>query len=124
MSVHARDALTREEIVLIAHRIGLSCVIKAFGVGLRTGLIPLVKVPTRGKNILDMLMAPADTEYNVKVISSAARSDHKAILATSGALPGDRTRPHPRRTFRRRTPGQHATMLQALSALGEGDRPS
>ena len=36
MSVHARDALTREEIVLIGHRIGLSCVIKAFGVGLRS----------------------------------------------------------------------------------------
>ena len=29
----------------------------------RTGLIPLVKVPTRGKNILDMLMGPADTAY-------------------------------------------------------------
>src|SRR6218665_2474188 len=34
MGVHAHDALTREEIVLTAHRIGLSCVIKAFGVGL------------------------------------------------------------------------------------------
>src|SRR6218665_902880 len=37
----------------------------------RTGLIPLVNVPTRGKKILDMLMAPADTVYQVKVLSSA-----------------------------------------------------
>lgn len=50
----------------------------------RTGLIRLVKVPTKGTNILSMLMGSADTSYQLKVIASAVRSDHKAILATVG----------------------------------------
>lgn len=50
----------------------------------RTGLIPMVNALTRGENILDMMMALINSTYQVKVIVSAVRSDHRAILATSG----------------------------------------
>src|SRR6218665_1030453 len=81
----------------------------------------LFKVPTRAKNILDMLMSPADIAYQVKVFASAVRSDIKAILATVGTPPRDRTKRQTKRTFRRRTSGQHASLLQALSTFNEAD---
>src|SRR6218665_430522 len=80
-----------------------------------TGLIPLVKVPTRGKNILDMLMGPANTEFQVMVIASAVRSDHKAILAPVGTPPRYRTKRQTSRTFGRRTPRQHAAICYRRS---------
>src|SRR6218665_2670259 len=67
---------------------------------------------------------PADSAYQIKVITSAVRSDHKAILATSGTPPRDRTKCQNRRTFRRRTPGQHASMLQMLSAFNDEGQQS
>src|SRR6218665_1288679 len=48
-------------------------------VSIRTGLVPLVKVPTRGGKILDMLMTSIPGQYNIKVITSTVRSDHRAI---------------------------------------------
>src|SRR6218665_566451 len=88
------------------------------------GLIPLGDEPTRGSKVLAMLMAPADSASQIKVITSAVRSDHKAILATSGTPPRDRTKCQNRRTFRRRTPGQHASMLQMLSAFNDEGQQS
>ena len=79
----------------------------------------MVGVPTRSGSILDMLMAAINSAYKVKVIASAVRSDHKAVLATKGPLPRDRTKSSKRQTFRRRTPGQHARMLQKLSTFNE-----
>src|SRR6218665_3209204 len=80
-------------------------------------LLPMVGVPTRGEKILDMLMAAMNSAYKVKIIVSAVRSDHKAVLATTGPLPKDRTKTSKQHTFKRRTPGQHARMLQKLAAL-------
>src|SRR6218665_3092410 len=69
-----------------------------------------------------MLMARADTVYQVKVISSAVRSDHKAILAIFGTPHRDRAKSPTGRTSRRRTPGQNATILQVLASFNdEGD---
>src|SRR6218665_2105293 len=45
----------------------------------RTSLVPLVHTPTRGKNILDMLMTSLPQLHQIKVVASAVRSDHKAI---------------------------------------------
>src|SRR6218665_2537963 len=98
--------------------------LKVSEVTARTGLIPLVNAPTRGNKVLDMLMAPADSAYQIKVITSAIRSDHKAILATSGTPPRDRTKCQNRCTFRRLTPGQHASMLQMLSAFNDEGQQS
>ena len=70
-------------------------------VSIRTGLVPLVKVPTRGGKILDMLMTSIPGQYNIKVITSTVRSDHRAILATDDYKVQDRST---KRCFRRRTP--------------------
>ena len=58
-----------------------------------TSLVPLVNAPIRGNKILDMLMAPADSAYQVKVITSAVQSDHEAILATCGTPMGQNKMP-------------------------------
>src|SRR6218665_1716602 len=81
----------------------------------QTGLIPLVTAPTRGGKILDMLMTSSPTSYLVKVITSAVRSDHRAILATSEEGVRHRTKTTFQKKFRRRTPGQHASLLQHLA---------
>jgi len=61
-------------------------------VSARTGLLPLVFTPTRGGKILDMLMTSVPHRYLVKVIKSAVRSDHSAILANTEAGIRDRTK--------------------------------
>jgi len=50
----------------------------------------------------------------VKVITSAVRTDHEAILATPGEEIQDRTKTSSTRTFRRRSSGQHAELLYHL----------
>jgi|SRR6218665_1165299 len=72
-----------------------------------------------GVKILNMLMAAMNSAYKVKIIVSAVRSDHKAILATTKPLPKDRTKTSKQHTFRRRTPGQHAVMLPKLATFNE-----
>ena len=49
----------------------------------RTGLTPLVKVPTRGDNILDMLFESEPSYSNIKIVTSVVKTDHKAIIATA-----------------------------------------
>ena len=49
----------------------------------RTRLTPLVKVPTRGDNILDMLFESEPSYSNIKIVTSVVKTDHKAIIATA-----------------------------------------
>src|SRR6218665_1761446 len=49
----------------------------------RTGLIPLVSVPTRGTKILDMVMTSIPYQYTIKVLASTVKSDHMAVLAVT-----------------------------------------
>src|SRR6218665_2604970 len=84
-------------------------------VSARTGLQPQVKTPTRGEKVLDMLMTSAPSSYLIKVITSTVRSDHKVILATSEAGVRYRTKMSYLKKFRRRSPGQHAKLLQQLA---------
>src|SRR6218665_856304 len=64
-----------------------------------------------------MIMTSAPSGYQ---ITSSARSDHRAILATSETGVRDRTKASYQKTFRRRTPGQHATLLQQLALFNSG----
>src|SRR6218665_3618241 len=80
----------------------------------RTGLTPLVNVPTRNNKILDMLMALPGASYHIKVITSTVRTDHRAVLATTGEQVKDRAKKSEKRLYRRRTPGHHAKLLQHL----------
>jgi len=53
---------------------------------IKTGLTPIVKEPTRRNNCLDRIFV-SDSELcytDVKVVNSAIKSDHKAIIAYSG----------------------------------------
>ena len=52
----------------------------------RTGLTPLVKTPTRGDNILDMIFVSEVCYPSVKVVTSAVKTDHKAILAIADRI--------------------------------------
>src|SRR6218665_2979438 len=61
-----------------------------------------------------MIMTSAPIGYQIKVITSSARSDYRAILATS------ETGVSYQKIFRRRTPGQHATLLQQLALFDSG----
>src|SRR6218665_4213309 len=83
----------------------------------RTSLVPLVHTPTRGKNILDMLMKSLPQLHQIKVVASAVRSDHKAIIATHDDGTRDRTKTSCTKQFRRRTPGQHADILPHMRGI-------
>src|SRR6218665_2313362 len=80
----------------------------------RTSLVPLVHTPTRGNNILDMLMTSLPQLHQIKVVASAVRSDHKAIIATPDGGIRDRTKSSCTKQFRRRTPEMHADLLLYL----------
>ena len=44
-----------------------------------SGLVSLVRAPTRGPNFLDRIYSSAQIDCNVKVVKSAVKSDHSAI---------------------------------------------
>src|SRR6218665_1496333 len=84
----------------------------------RTGLIPLVNVPTRGSKTLDMFMSTPPQRHNIKVVSSSVRSDHKAVLATA-FVSSDRSKTSKKKLYRRRTPSQHASLLNDLRSFDD-----
>jgi len=53
----------------------------------------------------------------VKVVTPTMRSDHKAVIAYAGAPPCQLNRTRERRVFRRRSPSQHAVVLQHAPAV-------
>lgn len=86
-------------------------------VSTRTGLLPLVTDPTRGKITLDMLMTSKPGLYTVKVITSPIRTDHKAIVATNVGRFTDLSKTRSKIYFRRRSPDQYASLLGSLRSL-------
>src|SRR6218665_981327 len=84
----------------------------------RTRLIPLVKVPTRGSKTLDMFMSTPPQRHNIKVVSSSVRSDHKAVLATA-FVSSDRSKTSKKKLYRRRTPSQHASLMNDLRSFDD-----
>ena len=82
-----------------------------------TGMVSLVHQPTRGPAILDRLFASEECFSSVKVLASAVKSDHRAIIAVpSGPIIGrKKTRRHV--VTRRRSPQQHAALLNLLNLV-------
>jgi len=83
----------------------------------RTGLTQVVRQATRGNNVLDrVLVSSPDLYSKVRVVKSAVRSDHKAIVALA-----DRSHPLPKtrvqRPYRRHMPVQHARFLQNAATI-------
>src|SRR6218665_1851526 len=83
----------------------------------RTGLIPLVNEPTRGGKVLDRLFVSRPSYTNVKILTSAIKSDHRAIIATDGRLITSRTKNPVVVNFRRRSPEQNASLLRLLAEM-------
>ena len=67
-------------------------------------------------------MISAPQKYQVNVIGSAVRTDHSAVLATTEAGVRDRTKTSYKRSFRRRSPEQHAHLLLHLGNFDSGDK--
>lgn len=82
---------------------------------IRTGMTSLVTQPTRLNNVLDRLYV-SDFDYSgVKVVQSAAKSDHRAIVAYSGRVKGSVGKTRRVCTFRKHTTAQHACFLAGAS---------
>ena len=77
----------------------------------------IVDQPTRGVNCLDKIFVSELCYANVKVVTSAVRSDHKAVIAYNGPrLPAVNKQRH-RRAFRSRSPDEHAQFLRHITQL-------
>jgi len=83
----------------------------------RSALNPLVNRPTRGANILDRIYVNDCCYDDVKVVASSVRSDHKAVVAYTGAAPQQLNKTSERQVFRRRSLMQHALFLKHASSL-------
>jgi len=72
----------------------------------------IVNQPTRGTNILDRIYVSGLDYESVQVVTSSMKSDHRAVIAYTGPQKRDLNKRGERRTFRKRTPTQHAIFLQ------------
>src|SRR6218665_2385479 len=79
------------------------------------GLVPLVHQPTRGTAVLDRLYASEECFSAVRVLTSAVKSGHRAIVAVSSGMVRNRAKKRLRVEVMRRSPDQHAALLKALS---------
>jgi len=85
-------------------------------VTVRTGLIQVVRQPTRGSNILDRLFVSYPDNYStVRVVRAVGKTDHKAIVAHSEPTASLQRKETLQRTFRHKSPSQHAQFLKYLS---------
>jgi len=80
-------------------------------------LIPLVHQPTRGGNTLDRLYVSEECFATVKVLNSAIKTDHRAIVAVPHGPVITRGKVLTRVVYRRRSPPQHAALLRCLSEV-------
>jgi len=80
-------------------------------------MFSIVNRPTRGTNILDRIYVSDPCYETVKVVTSTVRSDHKAIIAYTGQQRLPLNKRKERRTYRRRSPAQHARFLEYASQL-------
>jgi len=77
----------------------------------------IVNQPTRGANRLDRVYDSEPCYESVKVVISAVKSDHKAVIVYSKTRkPTCRKKRQPR-VFRKRSPTQHALLLQHIADL-------
>ena len=77
-----------------------------------SGLALIIDQPTRGASRLDRIYASDPHCYsNIKVLKSAVKSDHSAILAYNGELKQARDKTSTLCTYRRKSPAQNASFL-------------
>src|SRR5208282_4644712 len=83
----------------------------------RTCLVSIVDQPTRGVNKLDRIYISEPCYEHIKVVTSAVKSDHKAVIAYSGHRKVVLRKEKQVRMFRRRSPTQHAPLLQHIANM-------
>ena len=84
----------------------------------RTGMIGIVKAPTRGPNTLDQILVSHLLYDNVKVVRSVGKSDHSAVIAYTGEIITAVAKANVSTQFRHRCPAKnHACFLSAASSL-------
>ena len=83
----------------------------------RTGLVSIVNQPTRGANQLDRIYVSDPCYDSIKVVTSAVKSDHKVVIAYSGIRKVTLHKNKKKLMFRRRSPAQHALLLQHIAGL-------
>ena len=82
----------------------------------RTGMEQLVRQPTRGPNLLDRIFVSSHTYNVVRVVASLLKSDHKAVVAYASQR-ANVNKFRTVKTFRTRSPQQHAQFLAHISTL-------
>ena len=84
----------------------------------RTGLTQIVQQPTRGVNILDRVFVSNPLLFGtVRVVTSTVRSDHKAVVAFTDSTNSAQAKKTFQRTFRRKSPAQHAMFLKCAATM-------
>jgi len=81
----------------------------------RTSMLSIVNQPTRSPNCLDKIFVNESSYDGVKVVNSAVKSDHKAIVAYTGFQPNSLNKHTMKRKYRLRTPAQHAAFLNHIT---------
>jgi hypothetical protein len=82
-----------------------------------TGLTEIVNIPTRGQNKLDRIYVNNLCYKNIRVVISAVKSDHKAVVAYTGATITQLSKQREVRLFTKRSPAQHAAFLGQASSV-------
>jgi len=83
----------------------------------RTGLLSIVKQPTRHQRILDRIYVSSPIYSVVRIVTSLIRSDHNAVVAYTDQEQCPQVKTSIQRIYRRRTPSQHAAFLQYAASI-------
>ena len=90
----------------------------------RTGLVGIVHQPTRNKSCLDRVYVSAPCYSSVQVVTSAVKSDHKAVVAGCGSVSQAVASRAKHLTCRRKSPSQNSQFLRCLSSYDFGTEGS
>ena len=80
----------------------------------RFALTSIVDQPTRGDSNLDRIHVSELDYAGVKVVQSAVKTDHKAVIAYNGPKLATYNKRRVRKVFRQRSPSQHALFLEHI----------
>ena len=83
---------------------------------LNLGLVSVIYAPTHKGHCLDRIYSSESLNYNIKILSATAITEHRAIVAMVTDYPiTDRNKTATAVTYRRQTPGQSAAILNYLN---------
>lgn len=81
-----------------------------------SGLTSVVSQPTRGDSHLDRVYVSHLIYDNIKIVRSAVKSGHMAIVAYTGHVKRTISKTRSKQTFRKHTAAQHANFLACVTS--------